>query len=380
MEIVKRVLFTIRNYFKTADSLLLALCAVATAFGLIMIYSATRTIDGADGLMRVHLAAAIIGFVAFFMLSVIDIDILTDHWPILLLFNIAFICTLFVWGIEDDTGNRAWLRFGGVGIQPSEVVKVTFTLLLAKQLTYQRESSRGGINSVLSVGSSLLHFGLITGLIIIASNDLGSALIFAFIFIVMLFAAGLRFLWFALGAIIIGAASPLIWSNFLSPYHRDRIIALFDPMSVDPTGRGITWQVNQSKIALASGKLFGQGLLNGTQSQSANIPFKHTDFIFAVVGEELGIIGCISVIVLLLAIVARCVYVGIKSRDRMKMLYCIGTAAMMTFQMFENIGMCLGLTPVIGLTLPFFSYGGSSILSTIAAMGIVSSIRRSTAT
>jgi len=378
MTIIKRILITIQGYFRTADTLLLLLGTLASGFGLMMIYSATRNYSGANGYIRVHLIAAAIGMVLFFLFSIIDTDVITDRWYIVFLFNIAFICTLFIWGEAGDTGNKSWLRFGGVGIQPSEIVKISFALLLAKQLTFMKEQSRGGLNSVFSVASLIGHFGIIFMLIMFSSSDLGSATIFAFIFVVMLFASGLRFAWFAVGALLIGAATPFIWSNFLSEKQQQRMIAPYFPDLVDPTGLGITWQANQSRMMLASGKLIGQGYLHGAQTQGSNLPYKHTDFIFAVVGEEFGMLGCLAVIILLLAIIFRCIYVGIKSGNRTKMLFCLGVAGMFTFQTFENIGMCVGLTPVIGLTLPFFSYGGSSILSSLATLGIVSGIRRST--
>ncbi|MDR2606113.1 MAG: FtsW/RodA/SpoVE family cell cycle protein [Oscillospiraceae bacterium] len=379
MTTLKRILLPIQGYFRTADTLLLILGTIATASGLVMIYSATRTYSGADTYVRVQTFAAAIGMFLFFIFSIVDTDVITDHWPIVFVFNIAFISTLFIWGIEDDTGNSSWLRFLSIGIQPSEVVKISFTLLLAKQLTYMKEQSRGGLNSIFSVSSLIGHFLIIFGLIMLSSNDLGSATVFAFIFIVMLFASGLRFAWFALGALIVGAATPIIWSQFLSPLQRNRIIAPYLPEQVDPTGLGVTWQVNQSRMMLASGKLIGQGYLQGTQSQGSNLlPHKNTDFIFAVIGEELGMLGCLAVILLLLAIIFRCIYIGVKCGNRTKMLFCMGIAGMFTYQTFENIGMCVGLTPVIGLTLPFFSYGGSSVLSSLAALGIVSGIRRST--
>lgn len=379
MTITKKIFATIRNYFRYADSLLMLLCIAASGFGMLMIYSATRSYDGASGYMRIQLIATAIGFVAFFVLSIVDIEVITDRWPLLLIFNVAFICTLFIWGVEGGTGNRGWLRFAGAGIQPTEIVKITFALLLAKHIAYLQDDSRIGMNSVISVGSLLLHFGLMFGLIMTASSDLGSDLVFAFIFIVMLFLGGLKLRWIGLGVLIVGAATPLVWSKFLTERQRSLIIAPYAPELVDPTGLEITWHANRSRLALASGQITGQGLFNGTQSQGTTIPFKHTDFIFAVIGEELGLLGCLAVILLLLAIIIRCVYVGIKSGSRIKALFCIGIAAMLAFQTFENIGMNVGLTPVIGLTLPFFSYGGSSTLSILSAMGIVSGIRRTSA-
>ncbi|MDR2360080.1 MAG: FtsW/RodA/SpoVE family cell cycle protein [Oscillospiraceae bacterium] len=376
MTIAKRFLTIIRDYFRYADSILMLLCIAASGFGLVMVYSATRSYEGANGYMRIQILATAIGLVAFFVMSLVDIELVTDRWPLLLVFNIAFICTLFIWGVEGDTGNRGWLRFAGAGIQPTEVVKITFALLLAKHICYLRDDSRIGMNSVVSVGSLLLHFGLMFGLIMAASSDLGSDLVFAFIFIVMLFLGGLKLRWLGIGVLMVGTSAPLVWSRFLTERQRALIIAPYAPDVVDPTGLEITWQAAQSRLALASGQITGRGLFKGPLSQSNTIPSKHTDFIFAVIGEELGLLGCLTVIVLLLAIIARCVYVGVKSGSRIKALFCIGIAAMLAFQTFENIGMNVGLTPVIGLTLPFFSYGGSGTLSVLAAMGIVSGIRR----
>ena len=145
--------------------------------------------------------------------------------------------------------------------------------------------------------------------------------------------------------------------------------------SIDPLGQGIRWQLNQSRLALASGQLTGTGLFNGRQTQSGALPERQTDFIFAVIGEELGLIACVIVILLLLAIIVRCIYIGVKSQNYMSMLVCFGVAGWLIFQTFENIAMTIGLAPIIGVTLPFISYGGSSIIALFAAMGLVSGIK-----
>ncbi len=137
----------------------------------------------------------------------------------------------------------------------------------------------------------------------------------------------------------------------------------------------MSWHAKQSKLALASGRLTGTGLGNGPQSQSDAIFAKHSDFIFAVVGEELGMIGCCAVLFLLLLVIIRCIVVGLRSKDTLSMLVCFGVASTVIFQTFENIGMCIGIAPVVGITLPFFSYGGSSLFSMFAAMGLVSGVR-----
>ncbi|NLO48048.1 MAG: rod shape-determining protein RodA [Clostridiales bacterium] len=370
---MKRAFSVIKDYLKTSDMLLLTLSVLTSVYGVFIIYSATRTYE-TNQYVVTQIAAIIVGIVLFIILSVIDIEIITEKWVVLLLFNILAVSTLFIWGVEGGTGNKSWLRFLGTGIQPTEIVKVTFVVLLAKQLKSRKES-RGGLNSVASMMMLLLHFGLMFMLIIVSSSDLGSALVFAVIFTGTLFAAGISFVWFFLGIVIIGAVSPLVWNSLLTDYQRERILAPYFPETVDPSGLGITWQANQSKIALASGQLTGQGYMQGTQSQSSNLPFKHTDFIFSVAGEELGMIGCAVIIFLLVAIIIRCIYVGVKSKSYMNMLICTGIASMLIFQTFENIGMCIGITPVIGITLPFFSYGGSSIVTTFASLGIVSGIR-----
>ncbi|MDR0937586.1 MAG: FtsW/RodA/SpoVE family cell cycle protein [Oscillospiraceae bacterium] len=372
-----RILTAVKNYFTSADNILLALCLSACAFGLMMIYSATRSYSNPGNYIFVHSMAMGIGLLLYFIFSLIDIEFVSERWKLLMLFNILFISTLFIWGVEGDTGNKNWLRIQGlgIGIQPAEIVKVSFIVLLAKQISWLN-GTRNGINAIGSVLSLVGHFIMIFGLILVSSRDLGTGLVYLAIFLVMLFGSGLKVYWFLLGGAILGALSPTIWSSFLNDNQRNRILGPYFPDIIDPSGVGINWQANQSKLALASGKLFGQGYLQGTQSQSSNLPFKHTDFIFSVVGEELGLVGCIAVIVLLLLIIVRCIYVGVQSKSRMKFAICLGISSMIAFQAFENIGMCIGLTPVVGITLPFFSYGGSSILTVTASLGVVSGIRR----
>ena len=166
------------------------------------------------------------------------------------------------------------------------------------------------------------------------------------------------------------AAVPLLWNYFLKDYQKKRLIAPYDP-SIDPDGWGITWQTTQSKLTLASGRLTGVEEGHRTTVFTG----KHTDFIFSVVGENLGMIGCIVVIILLAIIIVHIVRIGLKSGRLFDMLICMGVASAMTFQAFINIGMCIGITPVIGITLPFFSYGGSSMVTMYGAMGLVSGVK-----
>ena len=243
----------------------------------------------------------------------------------------ALLISLIFFGAQSDTGNNGWLRFFGIGIQPTEIVKIAFIIVMAKQLSYLKEYKN--LNSVTSIAQIVVHFVLMFGLILVTAQDLGSALVYFFIFAVMLFVAGVRIYWFIIGLAALAGMVPILWTYFLEDYQKDRILAPYDS-SIDPDNTGLNWQQNQSKIALASGQLTGPGL-----------------------------------------IVIRCIQVGLRSGNTMSMLVCFGVAATVVFQTFENVSMCIGIAPVIGITLPFFSYGGSSLFSMFAAMGLVSGIK-----
>ncbi len=370
---MKLKLSDIRSFLKRADMLLFFLCLAAAVMGLVAISSATRTMG--RSLIYVQSFALIIGIVLYFLFTLIDADIFADQWPLLLVVEIGLILLLAVVGSEDDTGNRAWLRFLGIGIQPAEVVKVIYIVLTAKHLTYLKEYR--SLSSPLSVFQLVAHLGFLFALYMVISGDLGNALVFFFIFLVMVFAAGVKLYWFLFGAAAMALAIPLAWNFVFSDNQKERILAPYLPDAIDPTGYGINWEPTRAKLALSSGRLWGTGLYQGTQTQTASggLRSKHADYIFACIGEEMGMVGCIVVILLLMAIIIRCVYVGLHCQSTFGMLVCMGMAAMICFQLFNSVGMCTGLTPVIGLTLPFFSYGGSSLFTMFAAMGIVSGIR-----
>ena len=371
---VKRLSPYIKDYVKRADMLLLTLCIVSAIFGIVVIGSATATLDGGSTrYLIVQIVSLILGIFLYAVFTVVDVDSLAERWPALVAFEVITILLLLTpLGHADNTGNRAWLRFGFVGIQPAEIDKVVFIIVLAAQISYLKNYKN--LNSPLSVLLLLCNCLFSIGLIVGISKDMGSALVYLFIFLIMLFAAGLKIYWFIAGLAGLAAVTPFFWTHVLNQRYRDRILAPYDA-TIDPTGQGIRWQSNQSKIALASGQLTGTGLYNGRQTQSGALPAKQTDFIFSVIGEELGMIACIVVIALLLLIIFRCIKVGMHATNTMSMLICFGVAAWLIFQTFENIGMCIGVAPVIGITLPFFSYGGSSLLAIFAAMGMVSGIK-----
>lgn len=361
----------IKDFIKRADIFLLVICLICTLFGIVAIRSATLS-EHTNRYIFIQGFATLLGLVAFVLFTLTDPDKLADKAVILTVFNVIFIGLLIFFGHDDGTGNRAWYRFSVIGVQPSEVVKVFFIVLLAKQLsTYKERRELDKFGSVLKLG---LHWLLYFALIVVITKDLGSALIFLAIFIVILVAGGVAWYWLGVAAAAFVAMIPLMWNFLLGDYQKQRILAPYIPDVVDPNGNGITWQTNQCKAALSSGRFTGVGYTQGHYTQGS-LPAKHTDCIFASIGEELGMVACIAVIVLLTVIIIRCCVVGIRSGSCFGMLICFGVAAALAFQTFINVGMCIGITPVIGITLPFFSYGGSSIVTLYAAVGLVSGVK-----
>jgi rod shape determining protein RodA len=372
-EAMLKLLPRIRDFMKRADMLLFTLCLAASIFGIIVIRSASLTLDTPGRYVLVQTVSMFIGIALFVLLTIIDVDIIADKWAILVGFEGLFILSLLVFGEAGDTGQRAWIRFAGIGIQPAEVVKVIFIVVMAKHISFLKNYKN--LNSVVSMGQLFLHCLFIVGLIVVVSEDMGSALVYIFLFVVMLFAAGVKFYWFLVGLAGVAAVFPVFWTRMLNQEYRDRILAPFLPEDA-LLNLGANWHATQSKLAMANGQFWGTGYMQGPVTQTPRQLFaKETDFIFAVIGEELGMIACLGVFIVLLAIILRCIYIGVRSKNTMSMLICFGVAGSLIFQTFENIGMCIGITPVIGITLPFISYGGSSMFSMFAAVGLVSGVK-----
>lgn len=378
---VNKLRGTLTGFFQQADLVLLGLCCVATLYGMVLIASATHYM-GLEGMLRyvgVQGIALFLGVCGYIFMSMVDIDIVMRKWKWVVGFNIIFIGLLLTpLGVGGDTtGNQAWLKIPGIPFQigPAEVVKITFTLLLAKQLEWLREEKRD-LKSFHSAFLTAGHTLALMAWYVVISGDMGNALTFFFIFLCMAFVAGFALRWFVLLFAGGGAAFAAAWVLDVIPtYMMDRFRVLLDH-SYDSLGVG--WQQSRSLLAIGSGGLFGQGYMNGTQTQSSypqSLPYRWTDFIFSVCGEELGLVGCLLVILLLVAIIARVLLVAKNAQTNFQCYVCVGVAAMLLYQTVVNIGMCLFVMPTIGITLPFFSYGGSSILTLYLAMGVVSGIK-----
>ena len=368
---MKRFFSAVGVFLRSADIPLLIMCICATVFGIVMISSAAAY-QGASHYVLIQSVALIIGIVGFIALTLIDIDIIAERWDLLLIFSVLFLGSLYFFGVQGNSGNRSWLRpsFLPFGLQPAEICKVFYVIILAKLLS----RSERNVNSIWSVGRAALVTLVLMGEIMVISGDDGSALAYAAIFVIMMLCAGVNFAWFSLGVAALAVVIPYAWqSGLIDSYQKARLMLPYDA-TIDPTGQTERYQMRLSQIYIGGGQLTGQGLYAGNQTQAGTLPEQHTDFIFSVIGEELGMIGCIACMLLLLAIIIRCFYVGYKANSYMNRLICVGMGGMLLFQVCINIGMCLGVLPIIGLTLPFFSYGGSSIVTMFAAVGVVSGI------
>lgn len=363
-----------KQFMERGDKFLLVLCIICSVFSVYAVYLATNGMlaGGVDispfRCVVVQIVSIFLGIGAYVFFTFLDADVMGENWKWLCVVNVLLMVALIIFGSDDGTGNKAWIRMGPVGIQPSEIVKIFYIIVAAKQMTYLREHA--DINSFFSVLQMAMHLLVVFGMILVVSSDLGSATILLAIFVLMFYALGVKGYWFAIGGAAVAAVVPFAWNYVLKSYQKLRLIAPYNP-SVDPTGYGITWQTTQSKLSLAA------GMLTGIPEGQRETVFtgKHTDFIFACIGEHFGFVGCMVVIVLLTILIIHCFRASLQCSRLFDMLVCMGITGAVVFQTFINIGMCIGITPVIGITLPFFSYGGSSMVTMFSAMGIISGIK-----
>ena len=368
---MRQYLHELKNFFRKGDMVLLLLCLITNTFGVIMISSATNH-RGSLRYVIIQIAAALLGILCYMLVSSLDADFLSEHRVAFASFNTFLLLLLIPFGTDLGSGNKSWLDFPflPIDIQPAEICKITYIIIMASVMS----SYQSNISSWRSVFAMVFHLGLLVGTNLVISSDAGVSLIFVFIFLGMAFAGGVSLLWFLFtgGSIVI--AWPFLWEYVFKEHQRNRILVLLNPEAVDPDGTGVRYHSVRSLRSLTGGGWSGQGLYNGIRTQNGELPSQHTDFIFSTVGEELGFLGCIFVLLLELAIIIRCIQVGKRSPDFLRRMICFGAASALMFQVIINVGMCIGLTPVIGLTLPFISYGGSSLVTLYTMLGLVSGV------
>lgn len=345
------------------DPWLLASLAALSCFGLVVMYSAS----GRDMAAVIdHSIKLALGFAALLALAHFRPELFRRWTPAL--YGVGIL--LLIWVLVDGTsikGSQRWLDWPGVPrFQPSEVMKVALPLGVAWLIGRHTLPPR-----FRDVALALAIIGL-PALLIAQQPDLGTAVVVAAGGLGVIFLAGVRWRWIAAAAAAGLAGLPGLWF-VMTNYQRDRVLTLFDPER-DPQGTG--WNIIQSKTAIGSGGFFGKGLGNGTQSQLDFLPERETDFIIAVVGEELGFLGLMAVVLLYLLVVARCLYMATEARDNFGRLFIGGFTLVFAISAFVNIAMVSGLLPVVGLPLPLVSMGGTSTLVVLGAFGAIMAIHR----
>ena len=360
--------------------MLLFLCLLSSGYGLLLIFSATRYENSYKSVI-VQFIGIILGVVAYMLITFVDLQLFIDkHWKPTLIASIILILLLLTPLGLSVGGNLNWLAISKIipgfplNLQPNEIVKLPFILLLSLQITKIQDQGReiSSLPSLIQIGGFTVFM---LGLIAVVCGDMGMCVIYMMIFVFMAWASGVKVRWFVLvgGGLILAAV--ILWlfvlpdTKWWNDYRIMRFRVVLDH-DLDPMNKG--YQQTRSLLAIGSGQLFGQGYLQGPYTQSASgstLPARQTDFIFAVCGEELGLVGCVLLLLILGSVVLRCIWVGRHASTPFDAYVCMGVAGMLLVQIALNVGMCLFILPVMGLTLPFISYGGSSIITLFAAMG-----------
>ena len=358
---------TFWDKLRQVDPILFFCTLFLSAISLLTIFGAVDNFGKSKLVMQT--AMVLLGTVSIFIIANFDYRFFVDRFAIVLfLGSIAILAVTLIFGSTGEnmeTANRSWLRIPGIGIaiQPSEFVKLAFLCTFAKHL----DTVKDRINKPKTLLFVLLHAGIIAGLILL-SGDLGVCLVYFGIIAIMLYCAGLS-VWYFVGVLgLLIVAFPFLW-DLLRTDQQNRIIFGFNP-ELDAENVGM--QALMSRDTIASGGFFGQGLFGGSLYE--DLPASHTDFIFSTVCEKFGFVGGFFVVALLIIMAFRLIWIARSCRDGVGKLICGGIAAIIILQTVENLWMCVAAVPVVGITLPFVSYGGSSMLAMYLLIGLAHSI------
>lgn len=366
---MQTILKNLKQFFIKTDKILWLLTIAATVYSVILIKSMQR--DFAYNYLTSQILAIVIGYTIAIILTVIDYQKIADMWILFIVVSLGLLVLVFFIGINvTGTDDTAWIVLpGGLSFQPSEFVKVFFIVTLSKHMQILQDKDR--LHSLFGVLSLLIHTA-VPVVLIHAQGDDGTVLVFLFIFIIMAFVGGVQLRYFLIMLLLVATAVPIAWNYILNDEQKNRFTAIFDLDGNALTNYG--WQQYQGKVSIASGGMSGTGLGNGPRVSSGIVPEQENDFIFTVAGEELGFVGCLLLLAIILMIAIRIITNAFKARDYLGKMICIGVFAMISVQTIINIGMVLGLLPVIGITLPLFSSGGTSALAVLMGIGLVHSV------
>lgn len=357
-----------RKSFKKFDFILFFTVLILCIFGLIILHSASLSTITGSSIIRSQTMATILGFVAIAIIVFMDYEFIGKLYIPIYIISVGLLLAVLLFGVGDEqvgVGARSWLEIGGFAFQPAEFVKIGLIISLAKFIDKNKETINAPFTLI-----KILIFAFVPVILILLQPDAGTAMVFIFFIAAMLFAAGIKwkYIGYALGVGLLSL--PIIWFN-LKPYQKNRVFDFIDP---ERNTSGTGYQALQGRIAVGSGQLAGRGLYQGTQTQFNFIPAKQTDFIFAVLAEELGFLGGVALILLYFIMMQRFLVIGNRSEDVFGSLMAIGIFAKFLFHIWENIGMTIGLMPITGIPLPFFSHGGTYQLVNLISVGIVLSV------
>lgn len=356
-----------KEILKRVDWILIAAVLALMGFGLMLIYSATYNF--AQTGLSWHMSRQTIFMGITIVLAAVSLAFdyrgTKEYIIYLYIFNALMLLTVMFFG-HSQLGAQRWLQIGSITFQPSEFSKLLMVVCLASFMERRIEWLDDFVDYL-----KVFAFLFVPFILVLKQPDLGTSLCFVAILMGMAFVSGFRYKWIVRLAIGFAAIAPALWYFVLKDYQKLRIKVFLNP-ELDPFGSG--YHVIQSKIAIGSGGLFGKGWLAGTQSQLNFLPENHTDFVFAVAGEEFGFIGVCIILLLYMVVVWRGIIIAMNAEDDFGMLLATGITSMFMFHIFVNIGMTIGIMPVTGVPLPFLSYGVSSLTTNILAIALLLNI------
>ncbi|MBU0706905.1 rod shape-determining protein RodA [Patescibacteria group bacterium] len=353
-------------YLKKIDWLIVSLVILLVSIGLLSIYSTSYNTAGQDTSVFVkQLVFVLVGLVAMFGISFIDFRFFRAYGTVILLVGLGLLLLVLFVGTEIR-GTKGWIFMGSYGIQPVEFVKMFFIISLARYFSRHGKDIHNPKHIIISGGITIVFLVLI-----MFQPDFGSAIIYFLIWIGLLFLLNIKRSYLITLLVIISLVATAGWVFGLKDYQKERIGTFLNP-SQDSLKTG--YNITQSIVAVGSGNLWGRGMGLGPQSQLKFLPEQQTDFIYAVVAEELGLVGAVLVLAFFIVLFIRLINVARKSRDDFSLFVISGVIIMIFLQMFINIGMNIGLVPVVGIPLPFVSAGGSSLVASFIAIGVVQGV------